>query len=880
VSEIMTRLFTALAGRYRIEREIGSGGMATVYLAHDLKHDRDVALKVLRPELAALLGIDRFLNEIRISARLDHPHILTLIDSGVANGVPYYVLPFVRGESLRDRLKREKQLAVDQALDITRQITSALDYAHRLGIVHRDIKPENILIHEGEAVLADFGIAMALKAAGGNRLTESGVSLGTPQYMSPEQATGDRPLDARSDVYSIAAVLYEMLAGEPPHTGASVQAVIAKLLTERPTRLRVIRDTVPEGIDAAVAKALSKLPADRYSSAGDFARALTTRAPPHRPSPRSRRWLPVAIGGGVAAAAAIAAALVVTRKPAPLPQPDRVQLTFTGNAIAPSLSPNGRRLAFAEKLCDPAGDCTYQLVIQETDGSGRLVLARNIGYIYETQWISDGRFLEFAGSYPPLRHGSFAVSTLGGEPRYLGCCFFDLVSGDTALLSIDNRPGLDRGWVRRITVHDGQTLDSIPVRDQGATYHTIALTIPDRLIIAVRKTFESAPELRLTDFRGQVLTRVTPPFWSLDRFYFSRWVPSRKKLVVASQRERGGTEFDILTMNVTASRIEPEIDTVFPGLQFAIGMFDISAEGEGLVYSAGPVETSLSTIDVRRIPPMRLPATHVLSSTTLLRGRVSPAGDKIFLARDAPRGGGTHASQFSILPRTGVAESQIPGAVENLLDFQWSPDGARIIYLHGIGGNKVRLMERDTTGRVTHEIARLEQSAATQFEPLPDGAVCIVPAERRSLSIIRRPGKRDVTLQLPEWIGIIGSISHSPDAKSLAVVGMNRPGDSVVAATVDIETGRFTRIASFVGSDPQRITWLEDGSTLSVFREPQGAWVFYRISPGRPAERLGALPHARAEFSVSNDGRRVAMFSYTDKNDVYMIRNFGKMLRH
>ncbi len=872
------RLLTALADRYRIEREIGAGGMATVYLARDLKHDRDVALKVLRPELAAVLGVNRFLNEIRISAQLDHPHILTLIDSGAADGFLYYVMPFVRGESLRDRLKREKQLSVDEAIDLTRQITSALDYAHRQGIVHRDIKPENILLHEGEAMLADFGIAMAVKEAGGRRLTESGVSLGTPQYMSPEQATGDRPLDARSDVYSIAAVLYEMLAGEPPHTGVSVQAIIAKLLTERPTRLRVIRDSVPEAVDAAVAKALAKLPADRYATAGDFARALTTPGVLRRPSAPSRRLVPVLIGGVAAAAAAIAAGLFLTRDRAPPPLPDRVQLTLTGNATAPSLSPDGTRLAFAEKQCDQADDCTYQLVIQDTDGTGRLVLARNIGYIYETQWISDGRFLEFAGSYPPLRHGAFAVSTLGGEPRYLGCCAFDLLSGDTAFLEVGHVPGVDHGWVRRFTVHDGQTLDSVLVRDPGATYHTIALSIPDRLIVAVRKTFESAPELRLIDFRGQVIDRVTPPFWSLDRFYFSRWVPSRQKLVIASQRELGGTEFDILTMNVTASGIEPDVDTVFSGLQFAIGMFDISPNGEALVYSAGPVETSLSMIDVGHSPLHRLAAKGVLSSTTLLRGRISPAGDKIFLARDAPRGG-AHVSQFSLIPRNGGAESQIPGAVENLLDIAWSPDGARIMYLHGIGGNKIRLMGRDTTGRGTREIAQLEQGAATAFHPLPDGAVGMVPPDRRSVSIIRRPGKGDVTWHLPEWMSIIGSISCSPDAKSLAVEGMNRSSDSVVVATVDIETGTFGRIGAFAGSDPQKIAWLEDGSIMSVLREPEGAWVFYRIPPGRPAERLGTLPHTRAEFSVSNDGRHVAMFSYSDKNDVYMIRNFGRMLR-
>ena len=222
--------------------------MATVYLADDLKHDRKVAIKVLRPELGAVLGAERFLAEIRITARLDHPHILTLIDSGDADGLLYYVLPYIRGESLRDKLIREQQLDIDETLVITRQIAGALDHAHRQGVIHRDIKPENILLHEGEAMLADFGIALAVKEAGGDRLTETGLSLGTPQYMSPEQATGDRQLDARSDIYSLAAVCYEMLAGEPPVTGPNAQAMIAKLMTERPVSLRVVRDTVPESI--------------------------------------------------------------------------------------------------------------------------------------------------------------------------------------------------------------------------------------------------------------------------------------------------------------------------------------------------------------------------------------------------------------------------------------------------------------------------------------------------------------------------------------------------------------------------------------------------------------------------------------------------------
>jgi serine/threonine protein kinase len=295
-------LAEALAGRYRIEREIGRGGMATVYLAHDERHDRPVAIKVLRPEIAAALGAERFLREIAITARLDHPHILTLIDSGASGDFLFYVVPFVRGESLRSRLAREKQLPVAEAVRITQQVAGALDYAHRQGVVHRDVKPENILLHEGEAMVADFGIALALEAAGGgDRLTATGISIGTPEYMSPEQASGSRELDARSDVYALGAVLYEMLAGEPPHTGPTAQAIIAKLLTQAPTRLQVVRGDVPPGVAGAVATALAKVPADRFASAGAFATALSAAPPLQVPS--RRRLL------GVLAAVAVLVAL-------------------------------------------------------------------------------------------------------------------------------------------------------------------------------------------------------------------------------------------------------------------------------------------------------------------------------------------------------------------------------------------------------------------------------------------------------------------------------------------------------------------------------------------------------------------------------------------
>src|SRR5262245_555232 len=269
-------LADALRDRYVLEREIARGGMATVWRARDVKHDREVAVKVFRRVRSAAVGAERFLHEVRIIAQLDHPHILTLIDSGASNNFLWYVIPYVRGESLRDRLWNQSRLEVEEALAITRQIASAIDYAHRHGVIHRDIKPENILLFEGEAMLADFGIALAVQEAGDKRLTQTGVSLGTPQYMSPEQAGGERRLDGRSDIYSLAAVLYELLAGQPPHSGATEQEVLANLMAEQPVRLRALRDTIPPEVDAAVARGLAKYPGDRFASGEEFVAALSS----------------------------------------------------------------------------------------------------------------------------------------------------------------------------------------------------------------------------------------------------------------------------------------------------------------------------------------------------------------------------------------------------------------------------------------------------------------------------------------------------------------------------------------------------------------------------------------------------------------------------
>jgi eukaryotic-like serine/threonine-protein kinase len=273
------QLNKSLIGRYTIDREIGAGGMATVYLARDERHKRAVALKVLKPELGAILGVERFLAEIQVTANLQHPNLLPLFDSGEANGLLFYVMPYVEGESLRARLEREKQLPIDEAVRIAVAVASALEYAHGHGVIHRDLKPENILLQSGQPVIADFGIALAVSNAGGARITQTGLSLGTPQYMSPEQATGDRAIDGRSDIYSLGAVTYEMLTGDAPHTGSTVQAIVAKVLTERPPSVRVARSAVPEHVAFAVDHALEKLPADRWSTAREFGEALQGRGP-------------------------------------------------------------------------------------------------------------------------------------------------------------------------------------------------------------------------------------------------------------------------------------------------------------------------------------------------------------------------------------------------------------------------------------------------------------------------------------------------------------------------------------------------------------------------------------------------------------------------
>jgi len=291
VNDLLDRLQEILSDRYRFERELGRGGMAVVVLAQDVRHQRPVAIKVFRSDVGDTTGIERFKREIRLLARLQHPHILPLYDSGTTGGTIYFVTPFVEGESLRQRLRREPQLPIDEAVRLTTEVADALDFAHQRDVVHRDIKPENILLHDGHAVVADFGIARAIRRSGAEWTTAAGMAVGSPAYMSPEQASGEREIDGRTDIYSLASVLYEMLTGRPPFTGPSAQSVIAQRMTVPPQLARSFRMTVPPAIDAAIAKALERAPNDRYRTAAEFGAALSA---PVENAERRRRWWPFA----------------------------------------------------------------------------------------------------------------------------------------------------------------------------------------------------------------------------------------------------------------------------------------------------------------------------------------------------------------------------------------------------------------------------------------------------------------------------------------------------------------------------------------------------------------------------------------------------------
>jgi len=548
-----SRLEQAVGGRYRLEREVGRGGMAVVYLAEDLRHRRRVAVKVLKPEVAQALGAERFLREIETAAQLAHPNILPLYDSGDAGEqLLYYVTPYVEGESLRSRLDRERQLPLDDALRITREVADALAYAHAHGIVHRDIKPENILLQAGHALVSDFGIALAVREAGGDRLTEIGLAVGTPTYMSPEQASGEREVDARSDVYSLGCVLYEMLAGEPPYTGATPQAIFARKAVAPVPRLRVVRETVPAAVEAVVTRALAKAPADRFATAAqlgeaiqtapaavptdgqpraeDFERALLAR---RHAGTRRRQWR-IAAGAGTAVLITAGVLLFRPRTPAGPARLGYTQLTdFAESATSPALSPDGRMLAFI------VGESTFygpgQIYVKLLPDGEPVQLTRDSLYKMGPKFTPDGSRITYT-TFGGAGWDTWVVPVLGGQPRLL-------LTNAEGLTWFTDRAGQPRLLFSEMTGRDVQMaiVTSTERRTQQRTVYRPPETgmahrshlSPDRklVLVAGEMDYHSWIHCRLVSFDGSssgkavgpVPAQCTDAAWSPDgqHMYFS-----------------------------------------------------------------------------------------------------------------------------------------------------------------------------------------------------------------------------------------------------------------------------------------------------------------------------------------------------------------------
>jgi Tol biopolymer transport system component len=767
MANMLELLSTALAGRYHVERELGQGGMALVYLAHDVRHDRKVALKVLRAELAAILGAERFLHEIKTTANLQHPHILPLHDSGEIDGVVYYVMPYVEGESLRDRLNREKQLSIEETLRIATEVASALDYAHRHGVVHRDIKPENILLHEGRALVADFGIALAAsRTDGATRLTETGLSLGTPAYMAPEQAMGERDVTPKADVYALGCVVYEMLVGQPPFIGPSAQAIIAAVLTDVPRGLVVQRHTVPPHVEAAVLKAVEKLPADRFAGAQEFADALHdatvgpawTARPPGGVAGRRERaaWRDVArhpltlllAALAVVGLGAAAVAWTVPRHAAP-EAAVRFALNFGANERwedaggSPfALSPDGSRVAYTGSGGDgqrrlylrPLSELTGH-AMPGTDGATQPFFSpdgRWIGYYNGTQLMKvpagGGAPLPLA-PLTLLQGGSWGadeqivISTqgrlavlpaTGGEPRVVGQIDtaagelvqvwpLRLADGNTVLYTSWPRTGVGSARIGVLSLRDGTTrLLDLPGTQPLAV-------VDDRLIYA------GAPGVIMTvgfDARRQRVLGTPAPV--VDGVYIGGLgvlkgaVSASGSLIYVAR----GTAAQPLVLAGPRSAAQ----ILIPGeRQLAYPRF--SPDGKHLAVTITDARSSdVWILDLPSGPLRRLTSEGALND----RPEWTPDSRNVLFRSSRSGRGGPFALWMQTVDGSRPAEEFFGAADAGVYEGVISPDGAYLLFQRdstGTGGRTlVRRLRGDTSSRIVASALQGQQTAA-RFSP-------------------------------------------------------------------------------------------------------------------------------------------------------------------
>jgi serine/threonine-protein kinase len=808
VTSAADRLGAALSGRYSIERELGRGGMATVYLARDLRHRRHVALKMLHPELSAVLGSERFLKEIELTANLQHPHVLPLFDSGEVEGLLYYVMPFVDGEALRRRLERERQLPVAEAVRITCEVADALQYAHKHGVVHRDIKPENILLHDGRPLVADFGIALAVQQAGGDRMTQTGLSLGTPHYMAPEQATGERTVDHRADIYALGVVTYEMLAGEPPFTGPSAQAVIARMLTEDPPRLTAHRRSIPDGVEAAVLTALEKLPADRFASAGDFAAALHADGdrPLSRPGARTsgaaaRPWRAAALAATALAVAAAGFALWIwkTDPRAAPPVIRRAEFTMAGQfevgGAQVAVSADGRTIATTDggQLVVRRVDRLELITVPGTAGAiepflsadgthigfhrrGELVLQRLDGGDAVTMSFVSGRFPADAGG------GVLAVDSAG-------LVFLQPQSSRRELL-VPAPPGVD--FLQPQMLPDGRHALFSVMRGSPTRARILSLDLRSRQV----DTLLDEAALR--------------PQFADGRLYFTR--PDGTLHAI---------DFDPVKAR-TRGTVVPTGDVTLIARTGRVAF----AAGAGLLVSAQRPDNRVVILspDGRR---------EVLTTEigTFHNPRVSPDGRRIVLDRNV---GGRAGRDVWVLDRTTRGLSRITSKGD-AHDPVWTPDGHHVTYL-SLGSSEGPVFTTSADG----DAGERHITMAGLVHPgvwLPDGRRYVAgygeiengPSDVVIMNADGSPPERVVTSPYEEH-----SPALSPDGRRLAYMSDETGLRQVYVRGLSRQGGR-TLVSKGPGEEP---VWSRDGRRL-YYVEHQGntsRLLAARIEPAGPGE--------------------------------------------
>jgi serine/threonine-protein kinase len=853
------RLKTALLSRYLIDRELGRGGMATVFLAHDVRHDRKVALKVLRPELAAVIGAERFLREIRLTANLQHPHILPLHDSGEADGFLYYVMPYVEGESLRDWLNREVQLPMEDALRIATQVSAALSYAHKHGVIHRDIKPENILLTSGAAVMADFGIARALTEAGAGRLTETGLSLGTPQYMSPEQATGDRDLDGRSDIYALGCVLYEMLAGEPPYTGPTAQSIIAKVLTEPPRRIRSARPTVPGHIDSAINKAMAKLPADRFRSAAEFADALTAAgrmseteaiagSSDSRDFRLDRRYLMAAagvllLGLGVALAGWLRSPrdppAPVVRVALTLPEDARLE-TREGSPLA--LSPDGTALVYT------SGE---QLFLRRLDQIEPVPLP-NTERGSQPFFSPDGQQVGFFANGALRRvalTGGSAV-TLAPASELMGATWGP---NDTIVFSASGglfRVGASGGTAQRIRL-----ADTLPRR-----LFRWPEFLPDgkRLLVTMAGTpaYHVAGLVDLGSGRVTQLGRQGEPSTN-PHFVEPNWL-----LYVGSESTIFAAPFDWRAGRVTGTGI-PVLENVRRGV-WGDAKLALSRSGWA-VYQKAPTQRRLALVDRRGVAREISPEARTFSDP-----RFSPDGKHVAVTVLAP-GQGLAGDIWTLdLGQTTLSRLTFGGLHQFA---EWSPDGRELLVVKRLSG----VFTAPAGGGPVDSL--LGNPNVLEVMPTHDG---------RSV-VLRQPGvpgdlyyaPRD-SLDHPHPFAVSPfderSAALSSDDRWLAYVSNETGRDEVYVRPFPEGRGRW-QVSTAGGTEPR---WRRGGQELFYRNADTLIVVQVRTRPGFSAGKRTSLftgdyvsSTRHATYDVHPDGQRFVFVTgdRTEATDLILVQN-------